>query len=78
MCLLRKLQHFHRIVRPFNRYSQAERDLKQAQPFGDGPKKFYDVDQINSTKEHPKKLMIAMTSERGNFFFGFKRQRYFK
>lgn len=66
-CLLGKLQHFHRIFRSFNRYSQAERDLKRARPFGDGPKKFYDVDQIKSNKEHPKKLMIAMTSERGKY-----------
>lgn len=55
--------------RPFPRYARAERDLKQARPYGEGAKGFYDVADIQVDKEEKKELYIAMTSDRGMFNF---------
>lgn len=49
----------------FHRYARAERDLKQARPYGEGAKSFYDVAEIQPDKEDKKELYIAMTSDRG-------------
>lgn len=51
----------------FRRYARAERDLKQARPYGEGAKGFYDVADIQVDKEDKKELYIAMTSDRGLF-----------
>jgi len=47
------------------KYARAERDLKQARPYGEGAKAFYDVAEIQPAKEDKKELYIAMTSDRG-------------
>jgi len=47
------------------KYARAERDLKQARPYGEGAKKFYETAEIEPTKENQKELLIAMTSDRG-------------
>jgi len=47
------------------KYARAERELKQARPYGEGAKKFYQVAEIEPTKENPKELLVAMTSDRG-------------
>lgn len=47
------------------RYARAERDLKQARPYGEGAKKFYEQAEIEPVKENKKELLIAMTSDRG-------------
>lgn len=50
-----------------NRYARAERDLRQARPFGEGAKQFYAVADIQPPTDNGKELMVAMTSDRGNF-----------
>ncbi|XP_018350414.1 PREDICTED: ATP synthase subunit gamma, mitochondrial [Trachymyrmex septentrionalis] len=47
------------------KYNRAERDLKQARPLGTGTKVFYEQAEIQSPPEEPKKLVIAVTSDRG-------------
>lgn len=47
------------------RYARAERDLKQARPFGEGAKKFYEVAEITPAGDNNKELLVAMTSDRG-------------
>ncbi|XP_036318588.1 ATP synthase subunit gamma, mitochondrial [Rhagoletis pomonella] len=48
------------------KYSRAERDLKAARPYGIGAQQFFEKTEIQSDeKAEPKKLMIAMTSDRG-------------
>lgn len=47
------------------KYSRAERDLKQARPYGEGAKKFFESAEIEPTKDSKKELLIAMTSDRG-------------
>jgi len=47
------------------KYARAERELKQARPFGEGAKKFYQVAEIEPPKDNQKELLIAMTSDRG-------------
>lgn len=39
--------------------------MKQARPYGEGAKGFYDVTEIQADKEDKKELYIAMTSDRG-------------
>ncbi|KAL1130572.1 hypothetical protein AAG570_011818 [Ranatra chinensis] len=47
------------------KYSRAERELKQARPYGVGAKDFYEKAEV-ATGEVPKeKVIIAMTSDRG-------------
>lgn len=47
------------------KYSRAERDLKQARPYGIGAQQFYEKAEVASKEEEPKKLYIAITSDRG-------------
>lgn len=47
------------------RYTRAERELKQARPYGEGATKFYAVAEIEPPKDETKELLIAMTSDRG-------------
>ncbi|KAF7396004.1 hypothetical protein HZH68_010054 [Vespula germanica] len=47
------------------KYNRAERDLKQARPLGVGTKIFYDQAEISAPPEEPKKLVVAITSDRG-------------
>lgn len=47
------------------KYNRAERDLKQARPLGVGTKVFYEQAEIEAFPEEPKKLVIAVTSDRG-------------
>ncbi|KAE8749051.1 hypothetical protein FOCC_FOCC004218 [Frankliniella occidentalis] len=47
------------------KYARAERDLKQARPYGEGATAFYDRAEVKSTEEKPSKLLIAVTSDRG-------------
>lgn len=47
------------------KYSRAERDLKQARPYGLGAQQFYEKAEVASKEEEPKKLYIAITSDRG-------------
>jgi F-type H+-transporting ATPase subunit gamma len=48
------------------KYSRAERDLKAARPYGLGAQQFFEKAEIvPDEKAEPKKLMVAMTSDRG-------------
>ncbi|XP_058445630.1 ATP synthase subunit gamma, mitochondrial [Malaya genurostris] len=47
------------------KYSRAERDLKQARPYGVGAQQFYEKAEVAVKDEEPKKLYIAITSDRG-------------
>jgi len=47
------------------KYARAERDLKQARPYGEGARRFYEQTEIEAPKEGNKELYIAMTSDRG-------------
>ncbi|XP_067014693.1 ATP synthase subunit gamma, mitochondrial [Anabrus simplex] len=47
------------------KYSRAERELKQARPYGEGTKQFYEKAEVVPVGEAPKKLLIAITSDRG-------------
>lgn len=47
------------------KYNRAERDLKQARPLGQGAKIFYEQAEIAPPEGEPKKLLIAVTSDRG-------------
>ena len=47
------------------KYSRAERDLKQCRPLGDGTKAFYEQAEIAPPEGEPKKLVVAITSDRG-------------
>ncbi|XP_058799714.1 ATP synthase subunit gamma, mitochondrial [Phymastichus coffea] len=47
------------------KYNRAERDLKQARPLGQGAKIFYDQAEVTAPEGEPKKLLIAVTSDRG-------------
>lgn len=47
------------------KYSRAERDLKQARPYGIGSAQFYEKAEVAPPKEASKKLYVAITSDRG-------------
>lgn len=47
------------------KYSRAERDLKQARPYGLGAQQFYEKAEVAVKEEEPKKLYLAITSDRG-------------
>lgn len=49
------------------KYSRAERDLRQARPYGEGSKQFYEKAEVSVPVEESKKLYIAITSDRGEF-----------
>ena len=48
------------------KYSRAERELRQARPIGEGAQQFYEKAEVAAPEETPQKLIIAMTSDRGN------------
>jgi len=47
------------------KYARAERELKQARPYGEGVQTFYEQADVKSEEEKPKRLLIAVTSDRG-------------
>jgi len=47
------------------KFARAERDLKAARPLGEAANAFYEQAGVTSTKETPKELYVAMTSDRG-------------
>jgi F-type H+-transporting ATPase subunit gamma len=49
------------------KYTRAERELKQARPYGEGSKQFYEKAEVVAPEktEETKKLYIAMSSDRG-------------
>jgi len=47
------------------KYTRAERDLKQARPYGEGAKQFYERAEIAPAEKDQKLLYIAITSDRG-------------
>lgn len=47
------------------KYARAERDLKQARPYGVGAQQFYEKAEVVAKEDEPKKLYIAITSDRG-------------
>jgi F-type H+-transporting ATPase subunit gamma len=49
------------------KYSRAERELKQARPYGEGSKQFYEKAEVAVPEktEESKRLFIAMSSDRG-------------
>lgn len=47
------------------KYTRAERELKQARPYGEGAKQFYEKAEVVAPKETPQKLIVAVTSDRG-------------
>ncbi|XP_047510166.1 ATP synthase subunit gamma, mitochondrial [Pieris napi] len=47
------------------KYTRAERELKAARPYGEGSVTFYDRAEVTPPEDDPKKLYIAMTSDRG-------------
>ncbi|CAN8001503.1 unnamed protein product, partial [Ixodes hexagonus] len=47
------------------KYARAERDLKQARPYGEGTQTFYDVAEIKPPEGKNKTLIIAISSDRG-------------
>lgn len=48
------------------KYSRAERDLKAARPYGIGAQQFFEKTEVQpDEKTEPKKLIIAITSDRG-------------
>jgi len=62
------------------KYSRAERELKQARPYGEGSKQFYEKAEISAPEktEESKKLYIAMSSDRGKFFISIAYFLYYK
>lgn len=49
------------------KYARAERELKAVRPIGSGASQFYEKAEIQAVGDVPQKLLIAMTSDRGNF-----------
>uniref|UniRef100_A0A224YMR0 F-ATPase gamma subunit n=1 Tax=Rhipicephalus zambeziensis TaxID=60191 RepID=A0A224YMR0_9ACAR len=47
------------------KYARAERDLKQARPYGEGAQAFYEVADIKPPEGKQKTLIIAISSDRG-------------
>ncbi|CAG0892172.1 unnamed protein product [Darwinula stevensoni] len=47
------------------KYARAERELKQARPYGEGVKAFYDRAEVKPPVEQGKRLLVAMSSDRG-------------
>lgn len=47
------------------KYTRAERELKQARPYGAGAKAFYDKAEVAPIGDVPQKLIVAVTSDRG-------------
>jgi len=47
------------------KYARAERELKLARPFGEGSQAFYEKAEVAAPEDAKKKLIIAITSDRG-------------
>lgn len=47
------------------KYARAERELRQARPYGEGSTVFYEKLKPEVSEEQPKKLIVAITSDRG-------------
>lgn len=49
------------------KYSRAERELKQARPYGEGSQQFYEKAEVTAPEktDDSKKLYVAMSSDRG-------------
>jgi len=47
------------------KYARAERDLRQARPYGEGAQQFFEKAEVTGDTEAPKKLIFAVTSDRG-------------
>lgn len=48
------------------RYARAERDLKQARPYGQGATQFFEKAEVALPEEtESKRLLIAVTSDKG-------------
>ncbi|XP_069680136.1 ATP synthase subunit gamma, mitochondrial [Periplaneta americana] len=47
------------------KYTRAERELRQARPYGEGAKVFYEKAEVAPVSETPQRLVIAVTSDRG-------------
>jgi len=47
------------------KYTKAERELKPARPYGLGSRAFYEKAEVTPVEGKPKKIVIAMTSDRG-------------
>ncbi|XP_042903445.1 ATP synthase subunit gamma, mitochondrial [Parasteatoda tepidariorum] len=47
------------------KYARAERELRQAKPFGEGTKSFYDSAEVKADESKPGTMIIAVTSDRG-------------
>lgn len=63
---MRSIKYTYSTIWNIDRYARAERDLKQARPFGEGAKKFYEVADIKPSADNNKELLVAMTSDRGS------------
>lgn len=55
------------------KYSRAERELKQARPYGEGSKQFYEKAEVAAPENENKKLFIAVTSDRGKIQIHFSK-----
>lgn len=47
------------------KYARAERDLKQARPYGEGASSFYKAAEVEAPESKEKTLIIAISSDRG-------------
>lgn len=47
------------------KYTKAERELRQARPYGEGAKQFFEKAEVGPSTETPQKLIVAITSDRG-------------
>lgn len=47
------------------KYARAERELKGARPYGLGASAFYERAEVQPPEDKPKKLIVAMSSDRG-------------
>jgi len=47
------------------KYARAERDLKQARPYGDGATSFYKAAEVSPSENKTNTLLIAISSDRG-------------
>nr|XP_018917858.1 PREDICTED: ATP synthase subunit gamma, mitochondrial [Bemisia tabaci] len=48
------------------KYARAERELRQARPYGEGSQQFYEKSEVAPLEDaKPEKLLIAVTSDRG-------------
>lgn len=49
------------------KYARAERDLKQARPYGIGSTQFYEKAEVAAPESDNKLLYVAITSDRGEW-----------